>query len=94
MTSVRYKLTELMFRSMVKPMIKKISSDPDTYFEKVREQQKKSSLPLKSLHKKYKFEECSESGTAYYALHSKKRQLRETCFVFFRRRLHDAGEWR
>ena len=54
--SIRYKLTEFLFRHTVKPMMKKAIKNPDEYFAK-QEKKQESKLPLEKLHKSYDFEE-------------------------------------
>ena len=48
--SIKYKLTEFLFRHTVKPMMKKAIKNPDEYFAK-QEKKQKSKLPLEKLHK-------------------------------------------
>ena len=67
MISIRYRLTEFMFRHFVKPMMKNAATEPKKFFEKQLKRQQ-SVLPLKKLHRKYNFEEREANGTVYYAI--------------------------
>ncbi|MDX5055230.1 alpha/beta hydrolase, partial [Streptococcus anginosus] len=80
--SVKYKLTEFLFRHTVKPMMKKAIKNPDEYFAK-QEKKQKSKLPLEKLHKSYDFEEKCTSGTLYYVVKPKNKVANRLVLYFF-----------
>ena len=80
--SVKYKLTEFLFRYTVKPMMKKAIKNPDEYFAK-QEKKQKSKLPLEKLHKSYDFEEKCTSGTLYYVVKPKNKVANRLVLYFF-----------
>ena len=80
--SVKYKLTEFLFRHTVKPMMKKAIKNLDECFAK-QEKKQKSKLPLEKLHKSYDFEEKCTSGTLYYAVKPKNKVANRLVLYFF-----------
>ena len=80
--SIRYKLTEFLFRHTVKPMMKKAIKNSDEYFAK-QEKKQKSKLPLEKLHKSYDFEERYAKETLYYAVKPKTKVANRVVLYFF-----------
>lgn len=82
MISIRYRLTEFMFRHFVKPMMKNAATEPEKFFEKQLKRQQ-SVLPLKKLHRKYNFEEREANGTVYYAISPESSLANGVVLYFF-----------
>ena len=91
MISIRYRLTEFMFRHFVKPMMKNAATEPKKFFEKQLKRQQ-SVLPLKKLHRKYNFEEREANGTVYYAIRHLAAPTQEPPEVGLLARLQGLGE--
>ena len=73
MASIRYTLTKFLFKSLVRPMMKKAASDPEHFLKEQYKAQQKKKLPLAALHKKYDFAERTAGGIPYYAVHSRDK---------------------
>ena len=74
MASIRYTLTKFLFKSLVRPMMKKAASDPEKFLKEQYKAQQKKKLPLSDLHKKYEFDEKTAGGIPYYAVHSRHKK--------------------
>lgn len=73
MASIRYTLTKFLFKSFVRPMMKKAASDPEHFLKEQYKAQQKKKLALSDLHKKYDFDERTAGGIPYYAVHSRDK---------------------
>lgn len=85
MASIRYKLTRFLFKSFVRPMMKKAAADPEKFLKEQYKTRQKKELALENLHKKYDFDERTAAGIPYYAVHSrnKNRAVKKLVLYFF-----------
>ncbi len=51
MASIRYTLTKFLFKSLVRPMMKKAASDPEKFLKEQYKAQQKKKLPLECCHR-------------------------------------------
>ncbi|MBM7021912.1 alpha/beta hydrolase [Treponema sp. Marseille-Q4523] len=73
MASIQYKLTKFLFKSLVRPMMKKAAADPEKFLQEQYKARQKKKLALSDLHKKYDFDEKTAGGIPYYAVHSRDK---------------------
>ncbi len=83
MPSIRYKLTALLFKHMVRPMMKKAAAEPERFLDEQCKTRQKKKLPLAVFHKKYDFDEKTAGDVPYYVIHSRAKTGKKAVFYFF-----------
>ena len=83
MPSIRYKLTEFLFRRMIRPTMVAAAAEPEKFMKQQLEARQSQKLPLAKLHKQYDFEERSAEGIKYYAIRSRKKKGKKLVLYFF-----------
>ena len=83
MASIRYKLTRFLFKSFVRPMMKKAAVDPEKFLKEQYKARQKKKLALEDLHKKYDFDERTAAGIPYYTVHSRNKNPAQKKLVLY-----------